>query len=669
MAIRIGVDYYPEQWDEELWEKDAQMMKEAGISIVRMAEFAWSRMEPKDGEFDFGWLDKIIDIFARLGIDVVLGTPTCTPPLWLFNNYPETIQKDAFGNRITIGIRGHRCLSSVTFRKYAERIIKEMVGRYKDNKTIIAYQIDNELEANHCRCESCEAGFRQWMKKKYSNVEAINKAYGNSVWSGEYSDFNEVKPPMGEHIKWQNPSLTLDYNRYASDSTIEYLNWQRDIIKAIVPSVPITTNTWFCENMPDFYKMFNELEFVSYDNYPTTSIPEDKEELYSHAFHLDLMRGIKNKGFWIMEQLSGPMGSWSNMSRNLYPGMLKGYALQTVAHGVDTIVHFRWRTGCTGAEMYWHGLIDHNNVPGRRYKEFLDLCDTVKKYPELDESVVENKVALLYGSEQEYAFKLQYQAEGMYYMEQLKFLHDAFTSIGVGVDIINQSAELSKYEVVLAPTLLVLDEEVRSNLYAFAKKGGTVLLTNRTGVKDEHNRCIMAELPTIYSELTGIRINEYDAIGNDKQELKIVDDRLAEIYNCECESFNENSSVNNGLATKPMATKWCDLIIPDKAEVLMTYAENFYKDVAAVTRNSYGEGKAYYLGTVLNRCAYISIAKMIALENEISYYEDLPLGFEITKRASSNKIWKFYFNNTMKEISYQDRLYKPFEMYIEENIK
>ena len=174
-------------------------------------------------------------------------------------------------------------------------------------------------------------------------------------------------------MKWQNPSLTLDYNRYASESTVAYLEFQRTLIRSLDPDAWITTNSWLCENMPDFYDLFQNLDMVSYDNYPTTVIPESPEELYSHAFHLDLMRGIKQQNFWIMEQLSGAVGSWMPMSPSPEPGMIKGYALQAIAHGADTVVHFRWRTAVTGAEMYWHGLLDHSNVTARRYEEYRKL--------------------------------------------------------------------------------------------------------------------------------------------------------------------------------------------------------------------------------------------------------------------------------------------------------
>ena len=374
MSIQIGVDYYPEQWPEQMWEQDADRMKECGVKVVRMAEFAWSRMEPEEGVYDLEWLDRAVSVFADRQIQVVLCTPTCTPPLWAFEKYPEIIQTGTDGRRISIGIRGHRCMNSPVYRTLCERIIRQLVSRYRDNPAVIAYQIDNELEANHCRCEVCQESFQNWMRKKYRNVQEVNAAYGNSVWSGEYSSFSQVKPPMGDFMKWQNPSLTLDYNRYASESTVAYLEFQRTLIHSLDPDAWITTNSWLCENMPDFYDLFQNLDMVSYDNYPTTVIPESPEELYSHAFHLDLMRGIKQQNFWIMEQLSGAVGSWMPMSPSPEPGMIKGYALQAIAHGADTVVHFRWRTAVAGAEMYWHGILDHSNVPGRRYEEFRERC-------------------------------------------------------------------------------------------------------------------------------------------------------------------------------------------------------------------------------------------------------------------------------------------------------
>lgn len=655
--MKIGVDYYPEHWNRSLWEQDADRMKHAGVKLVRMAEFAWSRLEPKEGEYCFTWLDEVIGLFAEREIEVFLGTPTCTPPLWLFEKYPEVIQVDKSGHKVSIGIRGHRCLNSPVYRQKSEQIITQMVSRYVDNPWVIGYQIDNELEANHCCCPICEERFREFVKKKYGSVEKMNQAYGNNVWSGEYSSFSQLKAPLGEHPSWLNPSYMLDFNRYASESTVEYVMFQREMIHRLDKEALVTTNTWLCENMPDFYQMFEKLDFVSYDNYPATQLPKDEEALYSHAFHLDLMRGIKKKNFWIMEQLSGSLGSWMPMQPTLQPGMLKGYALQAFAHGADTVLHFRWRTAISGAEMFWHGLLDHSNVPGRRFQEFCDLCETAKEWEEIDGAILKNSIAVLYSSEQEYGFKVQPQVEGMHYFTQLKAYHDAFTCLGLGVDIVDWLSDLSEYAVVVAPTVFITNEQIVNSLDAFVRKGGRLILTNRSGVKDEWNRCIMSPLPTVFADMAGVMVKEYNPIGNIKQRLRMAEDVWGKKdFSC---------------------TLWCDVLDSKGANILAYYDEDFYQGEAAITEHSYGKGKVYYNGTVLERQGMISFARLIIKEAGIKYMEGLPLGVERTIRQKDGRSWCFFFNNTCKRQEFSFAMVKgeqygerqqlklaPFEMLV-----
>lgn len=638
--LRAGVDYYPEHWDKDLWKADVELMKEAGVNIVRMAEFAWSRLEPSEGEYSFGWLDEIIDMFSEAGIEVFLCTPTSAPPQWLFEKYPEVIQSGNNGKRISIGIRGHRCLNSPVYRQLSGKIITKLVTHYKNNQSVIGYQIDNELEANHCYCSVCDGKFREWIKKKYKSTEELNKAYGNSVWSGEFSSFSQIKPPYGMHQQWLNPSHTLDFHRFASDSTVEYVNFQLNLIKSIDKNALVTTNNWLCENMPCFYDLFEKLDFVSYDNYPPVKLPEDNETLYSHSFHLDLMRGIKRKNFWIMEQLSGMTGGWAPMSQTVRPGMLKGYALQAMAHGADAVIHFRWRTAISGAEMFWHGIIDHSNVPGRRFEEFKQLCSDIASYNSIAGSQVKNTIAILYSPESEYALKLQPQTEGLHYFGQLKSWHDAFTSIGAGVDIISEKEDITGYKIIIAPMMFITSQEVTDHLYKAAAEGATVILTCRSGVKDSFNKCIMQPLPTVFAELAGVNISEYDPVGRCKIKFKITSSEWER-------HFKEPGQY--------LCTQWCDLIECKSAVPLAEYGEEFYKGVAAVTHNYYGNGNVYYIGTVLDRKSYIAFAEMAAQKSGIHYIENLPSGIEVTYRYQhcpeeengDYKVWQFVFNNTL----------------------
>ena len=582
-----------------------------------------------------------------------LGTPTNTPPLWLYEEHPEVLQVGKDGNRVPIGIRGHRCLNSPVYREYCKKIIKKMVSRYKNKKCVIGYQIDNELEANHCCCLVCQQEFRKYVKGKYKSIDQVNKAYGNSVWSGEYSDFSQINPPFGSHQTWLNPSYMLDFNRYASKSTVDYVEFQRRLIHETDSKALITTNNWLCENMPDFYDLFEKLDFVSYDNYPATSLPENQETLYSHAFHLDLMRGIKKKNFWIMEQLSGALGSWAPMSPTLQPGMLKGYSLQAIAHGADAVVHFRWRTAVSGAEMFWHGLIDQSNVPGRRFEEFQDLCRTIDGWQELEGSTPESQVAIIYGSDQEYAFKIQPQVEGMHYFTQLKAYHDAFASLGIGVDIVDIRSDLGKYKVVVAPTLFVTDKGMADKLDAYARQGGRLVLTNRSGVKDENNQCIMSPLPTVFADMAGVHVEEYDAIGKKWQKLHISQASWL---------LQDKRMTAARQGEEPACQLWCDILESHGAEVLARYGENFYEGKAAITVNQYGAGEVYYVGTVMNRWGMVSLMSEIIRKAGISHIESLPFGVEHTVRRSQNNRWHFLFNNTGAEQEFEMRWRLPAGM-------
>lgn len=643
--MKIGVDYYPEHWDKSMWEADASLMAETGVKVVRLAEFAWSRLEPREGEFDFSWLDEVIELLASKGIDVVLCTPTNCPPLWLYEKYPDAIQTGRDGRKIAIGIRGHRCYNNPDFLRLSDKIIELLSDRYKDNKAVIAWQIDNELEANFCFCETCINRYREWLKGKYQTLDNINKAYKNNVWSGEYSSWAQVNPPFGSYnYAWYNPAFMLDFNRFASDDAIEYIKRQRDIIRKNCPDTKITTNTWFCENMIDFYKEFSELDFVSYDNYPTTKIPENPEECYSHAFHLDLMRGIKKQNFWVMEQLSGGMGSWAPMSRTPSPGMIKGYSLQAYAHGADTVVHFRWRTAVGGAEMHWHGLIDHSNVPGRRYFEFRELCKTAKTLEDLSGTKVKSEVAILYSTDSEYAFKIQPQTDSMYYLEQLKLLHNAFLSFGVNVDIISEKDSYEDYKVIAAPELYITDKSAANRLYEAAQNGASVILTNRCGVKDEHNNCIMSPLPTVHDKLVGAYVEEYDPIGYDSVDVRFADGEVLK------------------------AKQWCDILKTVTAEPVAYYDGEYFKGKCAVTKNNVGKGTAFYIGTVGEKKLYKKIVKEALKLSGAGFIDGIPDGIEITTRESEDKKARFIFNNTDKEKTFEllgeKLLLKPFEMKI-----
>ncbi len=625
--IRIGIDYYPEHWDRSLWEEDAARMEALGTHVVRIGEFAWSRMEPRDGEFDFAWLDDAIEVLSRHNMKIILGTPTNCAPVWLYHDHPDTVRWGRDGRPTTIGLRGHRCMTSFTFRNYAGRIVSEMAKRYAGKPEIFAWQLDNELDSNHCTCPSCRAAFHLWLKEKYGTLEALNKAWGSEVWSGEISAWDQIQPLLGDGNKpdWYNPAWMLDYERFCAQSTADFVRFQCDIIRSFDSQAVITTNACFPQHMPDFHKEFAPLDVASYDNYPPILLPEDPEEPYSNAFALDFVRGFKQKNFWIMEQLGGPMGCWAPISPAMEPGMLEGYALQAVAHGADLLSFFRWRTSCTGAEMFCHGLLDHSNVPNRRLKELEQLCRRLERLPGLGNTTVHSQVAMLYSADQEFTLKNQEQSKGFAYWTQLRLFHDACMNLGVNLDVIEEHASLDSYKVVLVPSHFITDSEVVTQLEDFARKGGAVVVTCRSGVKDKNGNCIWGqELPTLLRGLCGCHVIEYDAIGAARQELALERGGTYQI------------------------TSWCDVLELDTAKAWARYQDRYYAGMPAVTKNQFGQGAAYYLGTVGEKALYRTLLLEIFTQQGIPVLDMLPQGVEATIRSGEGGIYRFFFNNSMK---------------------
>ena len=629
--IKIGMAYYPEHWDRSLWERDAARMKKLGVHVVRLGEFAWGRMEPEDGRFDFGWLDDAIDVITGQGMQVLLCTPTNSAPMWLYTDHPETVQCGPDGRPIDLGIRGHRCIQSPVFRRYAARITDEMAKRCAGRRSVFAWQLDNELENNHCTCPACREAFRGWLRDKYGSLAALNRAWGTDVWSGQITAWEQIEPPVTKAYMpdWMNPACMLDYERFGAWSLADFVRCQRDIIKAHDPAALVTTNGWFPANMPDFYQVFAPLDVAAYDNYPPMELPEDPEALYSNAFGLDLIRGFKRRNFWILEQLGGAGGCWSPMGAAPEPGMLEGYALQAVAHGADLVSFFRWRSACSGAEMLGHGILDHDDRDNRRLAEIGHFCRRLEALPDLDKTAIRSDVAILYGPDQEFALKNQRQSRDFAYWTQLRLFQDGCMSLGVNVDVIAQDAPLAGYKAVLVPTHYVTDPTLASRLEAFASAGGTVVLTNRSGVKDAHNNCIFGQsLPTVFRHLCGCRVEEYDAIGE------------------------RHNRIETPAGERFAVTGWCDILAPEGADVWARYTEKFYAGSAAVTRNAFGAGRAYYVGTVGQRSLYRTLLTEICRELDIPTLADLPVGVEVTTRTGPGGAYRFFFNNTLREQSF-----------------
>ena len=633
--ICFGVDYYPEHWLRDRWDTDARLMKEAGFDVVRMAEFSWAKLEPEFNCFCFEWLDDAIALLATHGIKTILGTPTAAPPAWIIENAPDILPVNREGTRLGFGGRHHVCHSNAKYREHTARIVKAMAEHYKNNDAVIGWQIDNELGNSHeelCMCDNCKSKFHEWLEKKYGTIESFNESCGTVFWSQTYSDFHQIPIPRitpNSH----NPSLLLSWKRFCSDLLVEFQQLQLDIIRNICPDNFVTHNFMGFFDKLDYFDLARNLDFVSHDNYPSGFDLEECIAPSEIAASLDLMRGLRDKPFWVMEQQSGATG-WETISSMPRPGQLRLWTAQAVAHGADAIIYFRWRTCCYGTEQYWHGILPHSGIPGRRYHEIKKTISELRPVMEEIRDVKSRaNVAMLFSYEQNWAFEIQPHHPELDYIQQINKYYSYFYDRNIPVDFISAETDFSEYELIVAPLQFLTKSELVLNIKKYLAKGGHIILTMRTGVKNDNNVCVSeAQLPCKFGDLLGIEILDYDCL--------------------------RKSSVNVSIDGKIVgaAGKWCDIINLNSAEALAYYCGEYYNDVPAVTANTFGNGCAYYIGFEPDSKLMNGVMDLITAKLRVEPISETPKDVELVCRPLANGNYYFILNHSCEEVRFLPNL-------------
>jgi beta-galactosidase len=618
-----GADYYPEAWPESQWEKDAEMMQEAGINFVRMGEFAWVKFEPQEGHFDFAWMDRALAILNAHGVKAVLGTPTAGPPAWLYAKYPDIAVMDANGVRYRFGSRRNYCLHNEQFRAATARIVTAMAEHYKNHPGVIGWQIDNELSDPKCYDPVSRAAFQAWCQRKYHTLDALNAAWGTVFWGHTYHAWSEVPLPWNTLFATSNPSLVLDFDRFQSDSTHDYLDFQAQILRRISPHQALTENEMGMFQETNWYDLNRSLDFVSWDNYPMMYKELTQYSIAGLAH--DVMRGSKdNQNFMMMEEEAGD-GGWATFIGHQAPAALyRVWDYQAIAHGADGICYFRWRTSRYGTEQYWEGILDQDSYKNARYRVVQKTGKELQQLaPLLHGSTVVSPVAVLNSPDSRWALQNQPGVESFQYDQQLQDFYDAFRRGGVNVDVAFPQTEFSAYRVIVAPALFVSNEALADKLHVFVKNGGTLILTFRSGVKDEHNVVTDQTLPGLYADLAGVAIHEFDPQINEDQEIAGLGEAR---YPAQC---------------------WSDILEPSTAKALGTYGKGYYAGKPALTLNEFGKGHVYYVGTESKSpLFYDRLAALAAKQSAIPLNTGIPAGVEIATRQRAGKMITFIMNYT-----------------------
>ncbi|MER6404715.1 beta-galactosidase [Streptomyces viridosporus] len=499
--ILYGGDHNPEQWPEETWHEDVRLMKEAGVNSVTLGVFSWSKLEPRPGERDFGWLDRLMDLMHGAGVGVVLATPTASPPPWLGHLHPDTLPRDEDGRTEWWGGRQHFSHSSATYRRHAAALTEDLAARYANHPALTLWHINNEY-CTYDWGDEAAARFRTWLRRRYGTLDALNTAWGTAFWSQGYGDWAEVLPPRRAHYL-KNPTQVLDFKRFTSDMLLECYTAERDIVRRHTPHVPVTTNFMPLWAGQDAWRWAEEEDVVSVDLYPD---PRDPLGAQSGALVQDMTRSQARGPWMLMEQAAGAV-NWRGVNHPKPRGLNRLWSLQAVARGADAVCYFQWRQSRQGAEKFHSGMVGHAGEEGRAYREVKRLgADLARIAPHVGGAPVAADVAVLHDWHSWWAGDQEARpSREVDYPRVLGAWHRALWQAHLTTDFARPTHDLSAYRLVVVPQLYLLTDAAVDNLLAYVCGGGTLVCGFLTGVADEDDRVRPGGMDARLRALFGIR--------------------------------------------------------------------------------------------------------------------------------------------------------------------
>ena len=641
-AMTVGVCYYPEHWDKTLWEEDLRRMLDAGITVVRIAEFAWSLFERTEGVFTLGYFDSFLDLCQRHGMKVIFGTPTATPPAWLTEKYPETLNCDIAGVKYRHGMRRHYNYNSPVYREKCAVIVEKIAQHYGRHPAIIGWQIDNELncEKDEFYSEADSAAFRMYLKEKYGTLDKLNDAWGTVFWSQIYTDWAQIYVPRPAPHAAYNPHLHLDYLRFISHSALSFCGMQAKILRMhIAADAFITTNGMF-GHMDNHAMTRDSLDLYTYDSYPNFAFGLDVKNIESNLLR-DRWSGMKLtevrsicRHFGIMEQQSGA-GSWTSRMDNPMPrpGQMTLWALQSVAHGADFVSFFRWRTCTFGTEIYWHGILGYDNRDNRRMDELRDFSAKMKTLAPVCGADYVADVALVRDYDNIYDSELDrwhrsvtrqsedaiFEASQLHHTPLDMLYLEPYTSL----------EDLKKYKALIMPHASIMTRDRADLLEAYVRQGGVLVIGCRSGYKDEHGRCVMTPQPGLLQRLTATDVADYTFTSPAEEEPYALwhGERM------------------------PMPV-FNDVITPlEGAQVLASFASSYYAGEAALTEHALGKGRVLHLGGAFTRESTKMILDHLGLLEPFASKISAPQEAELVMREKDGARYIFVLNYREHPIS------------------
>ena len=605
-GLGFGGDYNPEQWPVSVRLEDLELMQEAGVNFLSVGIFSWALLEPVEDQYDFGWLDEVLDNLAGIGVKVALATATAAPPAWLVRKHPEILPVTADGTVLGPGSRRHYTPSSAVYRRYATGITRVLAERYKDHPALALWHVDNELGCHISEFygEEDAAAFRRWLERRYGTIGALNASWGTAFWSQNYASFEEILPPSVAPSTL-NPGQQLDFQRFNSWALMDYYRELVAVLREVTPRIPCTTNLMASSatKSMDYFNWAKDLDVIANDHYLVAADPERHIEL---AFSADLTRGIAGGDPWILMEHSTSAVNWQPRNQPKMPGEMLRNSLAHVGRGADAVMFFQWRQSFAGSEKFHSAMVPHGGRDTRVWREVVDLGAALKLLEPVRGSRVESRAAIVFDYEAWWASEIDSKPSiDVKYLDLLRGFHRSLFLKGVSVDMVHPSAPLEGYDLVLVCTLYAVSDADAANISKAASAGATVLVSYFSGIADPQDHIRLGGYPGAFRDLLGVRVEEFHPLLAGSQ-LKLDDGTVSSV--------------------------WSEHVHLAGAEAVQAFTEYPLEGVPALTRRSVGSGAAWYLATFPDRNGVDALVDRLLAESGVSPAAAADAGVELVRQ-------------------------------------
>jgi len=617
--IAYGGDYNPEQWPEDVWDEDVRLMREAGVNLVSVGVFSWALLEPAEGEYDLAWMGRVLQRLHDAGILVDLATPTASPPVWLTRAYPRSRPVTREGHVLGFGARQAFCPSSPEYRQAAARIVERLATTFGDHPALVLWHVHNEYggKVPACYCDVSAEAFRRWLEERYGDVATLNDAWGTTFWGQRYRVWDEIEPPRLAPAP-VNPAQQLDFMRFSSDEHLACFRLERDILHQLTPHVPVTTNfmATSCKDV-DYWRWAGEVDVISNDHYLEAERPDNHVGL---AMAADLTRSLAAGQPWLLMEHSTGAVNWQPRNVAKAPGEMRRNSLTHVARGADGVLFFQWRASRFGAEKFHSAMLPHGGTATRTWRDVTQLGADLAALQEVRGSRVRADVAVVWDWPSWWALELEWRPScDLSYLDRVGAFYEALWRAHLGVDFVAPDADLQGYPLVVVPSLYLTTAAAASNLHAYVAAGGHLLVSFFSGIVDEHDTIHPGAHPGALRDLLGLTVEEFHPLRQ-----------------------GETVGVGGGLR----GSVWSEAVVPDGAEVVLSYDDGPDAGEPAVTRHRRGRGLAWYVSTRLDPPGLAGVLDAVLDEAGVERpAAGLPAHVEVVRRVWDGASYLFVINH------------------------